>query len=75
MQIDLLILHGPPLPLDEDVVPPSPTAVHAEPAASVFHCLDELFRSELAALVGADDLGRAMSGERFLKHSDYRGRF
>ena len=70
MQKDLLILHGPPQPFDENVVSPGPAAVHAEPAAPVFHCLDGLVRGKLAALVGVDDLGCAVSGERLLQNSD-----
>jgi hypothetical protein len=30
MQIDLLVLHRPPKPLDEHVVPPGALAVHAD---------------------------------------------
>ena len=57
VQVDFLILHAAPQPLDEHVVHPAPLAIHAHP-----HCFGQQWRGEivggeLASLVGVEDFG------------------
>ena len=67
-QVDLLVFDATPEPLDEDVVAPGPLAIHADLEAGVLQCLDEVYRRELAAVVGVHDLRRAVSGHGLVQH-------
>ena len=49
-QVDLLIFDAPPQTLDEDVIAPSPLAIHADFDLTGGQYLDEVDRGELAAL-------------------------
>ena len=49
-QVDLLIFDAPPQTLDEDVVTPSPLAIHADFDLTGGQHLDEVGRGKLAAL-------------------------
>src|SRR6056297_3851752 len=69
-QVDLLVFDGSPQALYEDVVAPGALAVHADPDLAGGQHLDEVGGSELAALVGVEDLGRAVTRQR-LFHSFY----
>ena len=62
VQIDMLVLHALPQPLDERVVHPSPLAVHADLRVVILEHLGEFDAGELAALVGVEDLRRAVPG-------------
>ncbi len=55
MQIDRLVLHRPPQPLDEDIVHASSPAVHGDRDTRVLEHAGELEAGELAALVGIED--------------------
>src|SRR5689334_171271 len=75
VQVELLVLHTPPQPLDEYIVDPTPLAVHAHPHAPELQRLGELLGAELAALVGVEDLGRAVAPESLLQrlHAELAG--
>lgn len=66
MQVYLFVFDGPPEALDEDIVAPCPLAVHADLDLAGGQHLDEVGRSELAALVGVENLGRAVTRQRLL---------
>src|SRR6185436_16087329 len=59
-QIDLFVLDRPPYPLDEDVVAPRPLAIHADGDAVVRQLAGEGLAGELRALVGVEDVRRAV---------------
>ena len=56
MQVDVLVLHALPQPLDEHVVDPAPLAVQADPDGVGLENLGEVVACELAALIGVEDL-------------------
>lgn len=58
-QIDPLVFHAPPQPLDEDVVHPAPAPVRADLHAEIQQSAGPLGGGELAALTGVDDPGNA----------------
>ena len=60
-QVHLLILHRPPQPLHEDVVPVPPLPVRADPHAPTLEDLGELQADELAPLVGVEHLRLALA--------------
>jgi hypothetical protein len=60
----LFVFDGPPQVLDEDVVAPSPLAVHTDLDLMCRQRLDELGRGELAALIGVEYLGPAVTRQR-----------
>ena len=68
LEIHALVFHTAPETLDEHVVTPRATPVHAELAAPGQQNVGELRCSELTALVGVDDLRRAVAQERLLNH-------
>ena len=57
-------------PLDEDVVAPGSRAVHADLDLAGGQHLDEVSRGELAALIGIEDLGRAVLRQRLFDSFD-----
>src|SRR5207253_8896765 len=61
-QIHLLVFDAAPQPLDEDIVPPSPFAVHADRNAVVGEHASKGRAGELRALVRIEDLRLAMMG-------------
>ena len=63
-QVGLLVFDGPPEPLDEDVIPPSPFSVHADLDFPARQHLDELGRRELAALIRVEDFRLAVVRQR-----------
>ena len=68
MEVDFFVFHAAPEPLDEDVVHPSPFAIHTDFHAFVFESLDPILRGELHTLIGVEDLGlTAGCGEGFLQ--------
>jgi hypothetical protein len=54
VQVDSLILQRAPEPLDEDVVPETPFAVHADSDVPGFEYGRKCFAGKLAALVGVE---------------------
>jgi hypothetical protein len=79
-EVDLLVLHRPPEPLDDIaqrcarsvVVSPGALAVHADRDLGVLQDLDELEAGELRALVGVEDLRPAVAAERLIQGLDAR---
>ena len=69
-KIDLFVFDGSPEPLNEHVVAPSALPVHADGNAVPLEEIDEAAIGELAALVGIEDLGTAMLGDRLLDGVD-----
>ncbi len=67
-EIHPLVLHAAPHALDEDVVSPGPSPIHAQRAAGGQYNYGELLGRELTALVGVDDLGHAVTGQGQLDH-------
>ena len=57
------------MPCREHVVSPRPTPVHGQLAAARQHGVGKLFCSELAALVGVDDLGDILALKGLLNAS------
>src|SRR4051812_10183601 len=74
-QIHLLFLAAAPQPLDEDITPPSPFAVHADRNAAVGQHASEGRAGELRALVRIEDLRLAVMGHRILQRLDAECRF
>ena len=70
VEVDLLVFEAAPQPLDEDVVHAPALAVHADGDAVILQRAGEILAGELAALVGIEDLGPAVSGERLLERLD-----
>jgi hypothetical protein len=70
MQIDLLVLHRPPQPLDEHVVPPGALAVHADLDLVFGEHASEGGACKLRALVGVDDLRLAVPRQRLFERLD-----
>src|SRR5215212_7923175 len=65
-KVDLLILDGPPEPFDEDVVAPGTLAIHADRDLVLQQQIGEVRASELAPLIGVEDVRLAMPGQGFL---------
>ena len=60
-QVDLLVFHRAPQPLDEHVVSPGAAAIHADADRLVLQHPREGRAGELAALVGVEDLRFAVT--------------
>src|SRR5208282_3375635 len=73
-QIDLLVFHAAPEPLDEDVVPPGPFPVHADGDAVPCEHAGEGLARELAALIGIEDVRLAVLGQGVLQRFDAKRR-
>ena len=69
IEVDFLVFEAAPQPLDEDVVHAAALAVHADHHPVPLQCPGEIVTGELAALVGIENPGRAVSGERLLSAS------
>src|ERR1700712_3048815 len=65
-QVDLLVFDRPPQALDEDVVAPRASAVHADGNPHLPQHAGEGVARKLRTLVGVEDLRLAVPGERFL---------
>ena len=61
VQVDLLIFHAFPEPLDQHVVDPAALAVHADLDAVPLDQADELRAGKLATLVSVEDPRRTMA--------------
>lgn len=70
VEIDLLVFDRPPEPLDEHVVPPCALAVHRDGNLSLFQHGGEVDGGELRSLVGVEDVGLAVTGQRLLDRFD-----
>src|SRR6516165_170102 len=67
VEVDFLVFEAAPQPLDKDVVHAAALAVHADHDAVPLQSAGEIVAGELAGLVGIEDLGAAVSSERFLE--------
>ena len=65
LEIHLLVLDRLPQALDEDVVPPGPLAVHADPDVVCLEQTCELVFGERATLVDVEDLRASIPVEGF----------
>src|SRR3984893_11150282 len=63
-------LQAPPQPLDKDVVHAAALAIHADCDAAMLEHAGELGASELAALIGVEDLGLAVPCQGVLQGLD-----
>src|SRR3984893_6615367 len=70
VEVDLLVFEASPQPLDEDVVHAPALAIHANGDPMILQRAGEILAGELTALVGIEDLGPAVSGERLLERLD-----
>jgi len=70
MQVNLFVFHRLPQPFDEHVVAPAALAVHADGDAFPVEYADEGRAGKLTALIGVEDLGRAVLGFGFLDRFD-----
>src|SRR3990172_2636610 len=70
MQVDLLVLHASPQPLDEHIVDPSALAVHADADALGLKHFAERGSGKLRAMVGVEDLRAPEPIERLLERLD-----
>src|SRR5471032_2563219 len=75
VQIHLLIFDAAPQSLDEDIVPPSPFAVHADRNVVVSEHTGEGQARELRALIRVEDLGLAVTSQSILQRRDTECRF
>ena len=62
-EIDRLLVQAPPQPFDEDVVEVTATPIHRDAHPSFGQCRDPSSPGELSALIGIQDLGRAVFGD------------
>ena len=74
VQIDRLVFERAPQPLDEDVVHAPAPAVHRDADAGRLQAAGEGEAGELAALIGIEDLGRAIPLQGFLERLDAEAR-
>src|SRR5829696_9671787 len=69
-EINLLVLDRSPESLNEDVVAPRASAVHADSNPSLEQHAGEVVAGELRALVGVEDLRPAILGQGLLQRLD-----
>ena len=74
VQVKVLILDGPPEPLDKDVVLAAPPPIHADGDVVVFKYLRKGFAGELRALVGVEDLRAPVTDQGLLEGLDTKVR-
>ena len=70
VKINLLVFEAALQPLDKDVVQAPALAVHADHDRVPFQGAGKVVAGELTALIGIEDLWRAIARERFLKCLD-----
>ena len=66
LEINPFVFHAAPDSLDEDVVAPGTAAIHRQPATFRQHHISEFGGRKLTALIGINDLRRAISDKRLL---------
>ena len=74
VEVDFFVFVTAPEPFDEHVVDPTAFAVHADLDARIFEHLREVLADELAALVGVEDFGPAVLGQRLVQRRDTKAR-
>ena len=70
LEVDLLVLHRSPEPLDEHVVAPGALAVHADGDPVLLKDAGERLAGELTALVAVENLRLAMFADGLLESLD-----
>ena len=70
VEIDALVLQGAPEPLDEDIVHPPASAIHADADFGVAQHAGEGVAGKLAALVRVEDFRLTEPGQRLLQRRD-----
>lgn len=70
MEIDALVLHGPPQAFDEDIVNPAAPAIHADRYFGLAQHGGKGVAGELTALIGIEDFGLAVTGHGALQSFD-----
>lgn len=70
MEVDALVLERPPEALDDDVVYPSASAIHADADLGLAQHAGEGLRSKLTALIGVKDIRLAEAALCFLQRRD-----
>lgn len=66
VQMHRLVFERPPQPFDEDIVHAPAPAIHGDGDLGVLEGVRELEAGELAPLVGVEDVGLAISGQRLV---------
>ena len=67
VQVDRLVLEGAPQTFDEDVVLAPVPAIHGDADTGVAENAGKIEAGKLAALIRVEDLGPAVSSQRFLQ--------
>src|SRR5450756_2292363 len=75
VEIHLLIFDAAPKPLDEDIIPPGPFAVHADCNVVVGKHTGEGRARELRTLIRVEDLRLAVTSQSILQRLDAECRF
>ena len=75
MQVNVLVLEGPPESLDENVVLATTTAVHADGNLVVFKNLGERVTGKLSPLVCIEDFWCTIAAQGLFKGFDTKSRF
>ena len=70
MQVNLLVFDAPPQSFHEYIVPPATSAVHTDLDAVIFQQPSEFQASELASLVGVENVRLAITVDRLLYRLD-----
>ena len=71
--LKVLMLDGPPQPLDEDVILAAAPAVHADGHVVLLEYLGEGRAGELSALVGIEDFRRILAAQGLVERFDTKG--
>jgi len=67
VQVHLIVFDRFPQPLDEDVIPPAASAVHADFDVAALQNTDEGRAGELTSLIGVHDLGATILQKSFFQ--------
>jgi hypothetical protein len=67
LEVDLFIFDAVPEAFDKDVVSPSAFAIHADSGILLLESPSKGLTGELTALIGIEDLGRTILGERLIQ--------
>jgi len=73
VQVNVLVLEGPPEPLDKDVVLAAAPTVHADSHVIVFQHLGKGVAGKLSALVGIEDGRCTIAAQGLLESLDAKG--
>ncbi|WP_394708055.1 hypothetical protein [uncultured Desulfosarcina sp.] len=74
MQVNVLVLEGPPQSLDENVVLAAASTIHADGDLIILEHLGESVAGKLSTLVGVENIRRTITAQGFFKSIDTKGR-